>query len=319
MSFQCCPASGDLPERWVFQDRGVEATLVPSAGMNLTSLGIGGVPFLDLPSSLGEFMKHVQTGGVPLLHPWANRLRGDGYVAGGSEVDLSGFTDLKRDDNGLPIHGLVLRSPDFQVDVDGGRSVVGSLDWGPGVWGFEAFPFPHMLRVRWEIVSIPGSVRAVCTMSVDAGERDVPLGSGWHPYFAPGGLDRDTPLEVHSPSLRKVALDHLGLPVREGGDLTMLGEKTFDGPLGETAYDDLFIAPVDGWEVEIRRGSARISIAADEQWPMLQIYAPVDAGYACVEPMLAPTAALSDGRARIVPTGQSFSASFSLHAECIEP
>ena len=99
----------------------------------------------------------------------------------------------------------------------------------------------------------------------------------------------------------------------------MLGEKTFDGPLGETAYDDLFIAPVDGWEVEIRRGSARISIAADEQWPMLQIYAPVDAGYACVEPMLAPTAALSDGRARIVPTGQSFSASFSLHAECIEP
>lgn len=318
MSFTCCPPTSDLPERWVFQAGDVQATVVPSAGMNLVSLEVGDVPFIDTPRPLGEFMAHVRTGGIPLLHPWANRLRGDLYRFGDVDVDLSGVSGLKRDDHGLPIHGLVLRSTDFDVELDGDGALVGSLAWRPGVWGFEAFPFEHVLRVRWSLTTTVSGVRVECTMTVEAGAGAVPIGAGWHPYLSPGGIDAESPLEVHSPPLERIELDELGLPVRKEGAFTVLGEATFDGPLGATAYDDLYRAPAGGWDVLVKRDDAQLRIAADDQWPMLQVYAPVGAGYVCVEPMLAATAALSDGDARVVQGGKTFSATFSLHAESIE-
>lgn len=315
MSFQRCPATAELPERWLFEQGGARAMMVPSAGMNLVSLEIQGTPFLHLPSPLQSFMGRPKTGGVPLLHPWANRLRGDTYALRGTTVDLATSEGLKRDEHGLPMHGLVLRRPDFEVVPDGESSVVGVLDWNPTTVGFDAFPFAHRLEVRWSVRLEKAGVRATCTTRVLAGPDPVPLGTGWHPYLAPGGVDGTGALEVRSPRLQRVALDGLGLPIRDDGALSIVEEVDFDGPLGETPYDDLYLTPRDGWEVVVRRDGHRIRLVTDGQWPVVQIYAPVDAGYACVEPMLAPTAALSDGQARVVESGTSLSAGFSLVAE----
>ena len=55
------------------------------------------------------------TGGLPLLHPWANRLARRRYVAAGVAVDLRGL-DLPTDDNGLPMHGTMVGRPGWEVD-----------------------------------------------------------------------------------------------------------------------------------------------------------------------------------------------------------
>ena len=99
----------------------MQATVVPEAGMNLVSLVVAGVERLRMPEPLGPFMATARTGGVPLLHPWANRLRGDRYVFEGIEVDLGGFDGLKRDGTGLPMHGLLLRHGGWRVETTAGE------------------------------------------------------------------------------------------------------------------------------------------------------------------------------------------------------
>jgi len=44
---------------------------------------------LALPVALAEFVKSQKTGGIPLLYPYANRLRADHFTAAGKAVDLS--------------------------------------------------------------------------------------------------------------------------------------------------------------------------------------------------------------------------------------
>ena len=54
--------------------------------------------------------------GLPLLAPWANRLSGRRLPVGpGEPVDLDGVR-LPVDDNGLPIHGLLVGRPGWTVD-----------------------------------------------------------------------------------------------------------------------------------------------------------------------------------------------------------
>ena len=86
----------------------LEATFVPSLGMAGTSL-----------RHAGEELLHVDEPaltGIPLPHPWANRLRGDRYVVDGRAVVLPHHSSLvRREERDLPIHGLLLGSPHWEV------------------------------------------------------------------------------------------------------------------------------------------------------------------------------------------------------------
>jgi galactose mutarotase-like enzyme len=65
--------------------------------------------------------------GIPLLYPWANRLAAFEYSALGKRVTLErGSPLIQLDDNGLPIHGLLFRWPDWQVEEGSTSSPPGS-------------------------------------------------------------------------------------------------------------------------------------------------------------------------------------------------
>ena len=108
LRFEKCPSEDGLPERWVLgdADAGAMATVVPAAGMNLVSLVVDGVDRLALPLPLASFMGTAKTGGVPLLHPWANRLRADRWSFDGRDIDLGHVEGLKRDGNDLPMQSI---------------------------------------------------------------------------------------------------------------------------------------------------------------------------------------------------------------------
>lgn len=319
MRFDRCPAGDALPERWRLQDEEIRVLVVPSAGMNLVSLEVAGKERLVLPMSLESFMKAPKTGGVPLLHPWANRLRGDRYEFGGVSVDLGPVEDLKRDGNKLPMHGLLLRRTEWEVSrietgPPGSAGIQGSIDWHEGLKDFAAFPFPHRVTVIWNVHrDLEGGVVVSSTYRVDAGDRPVPSGAGWHPYLRPSiGCDR-TRIRLEVPAVRGTTLDDRGLPMIDGDGRPVI--RAVDDPsgiLGGREFDDLFRGPDDGWLAAVIADGTRMELEADAHWPWLQVYAPEGSDFVCIEPMLAPTAALSDGHPIVIDAGARFEASFTL-------
>src|SRR4029079_16829169 len=65
----------------------VEATFLPELGMTGVSLRWQGQEMVAVPGGPSA-LRGSHTAGLPLLHPWANRLAGRRYVAAGTAVDL---------------------------------------------------------------------------------------------------------------------------------------------------------------------------------------------------------------------------------------
>ncbi len=121
------------------------------AGCVATSWQVRGQEMLALPLALADFVKSQKTGGVPLLYPYANRLRTDHFTAAGKAVDLSRDAKLKRDANGFPMHGLLIRWPEWIVTQSAPDELQASIVWGDHAQLFAAYPFAHTLRVRWKL------------------------------------------------------------------------------------------------------------------------------------------------------------------------
>src|SRR5689334_5267 len=95
----------------------LSATFVPQLGMIGASLTHRGEELLGQRNGLAAYEAKGSTMGIPLLHPWANRLSGMTYKAAGKSVTLDPDSPrLKLDPNGLPMHGLLSASPHWQVE-----------------------------------------------------------------------------------------------------------------------------------------------------------------------------------------------------------
>lgn len=288
-----------MPERYRVMHEDAVGEIVPGAGFGLTSFLSAGEEHLALPMPLPAFMMEAHTGGAPLLYPWANRLRGDRYTFEGTEVDLSDFSDLKRDGNGLPMHGLLLRFNDWEIEVLE-NGIAGSITWGDHSALMRAFPFDHRLRIVWTLE--PQGFRS--TIEVEATTCDMPVAAGWHPFLAPPVQDRRN-LAIDGPALTSIPLDGDGLPTGEEG------ERCHEsGPLGSRTFDNLYSAPQGGFAFAIKGDATATTIESDGTWRGLQLYATPTGHFVAVEPMVAPTAALSDGSATTVRAGETFTASF---------
>ena len=134
---------------------GIEASFVPDAGMVGCSLRHRGEELLGQRGGLGKYVVERGTMGIPLLHPWANRLSRDRFSVAGGDValDLSSIPSV--DPNGLPIHGLLAAASGWRVErheADGnGAAVAASFDFGAHDELMAAFPFHTSCtsRRRW--------------------------------------------------------------------------------------------------------------------------------------------------------------------------
>jgi galactose mutarotase-like enzyme len=160
------------------------ATFLPSVGMTGVSLRLRGREHLALPGGI-DHLRAGGTGGLPLLAPWANRLASRRYRAAGIAVDLEGLR-LGTDDNGLPIHGLLVGAAGWRVDRYDVRGRSARLSATIEV-DAPAFPFPHRINVT---VTARDGELGVATTVVPTGRRRVPVAFGWHPYLRLPGVPR---------------------------------------------------------------------------------------------------------------------------------
>jgi galactose mutarotase-like enzyme len=288
----------------------LEAVFVPEAGMICCSLRHRGEELLGQRDGLRAYVDRYATMGIPFLHPWANRLGAERFELAGRQVDLT-LPDLplKRDERGLPIHGLLSAAPGWQVErhveLDGGGLLAAGFDFGAYPHLLEAFPFPHLAEI--EATLVEGSLEIVTSVTATA-DVAVPIAFGFHPYLRLPGVPRADWI-LAAPVRERLVLDDRGLPTAEREPTAIEA-----GPLGERTYDDAFRAPSPGTAFSLAGPDRRIELRMDSGYPFTQLFAPAETDAVAIEPMTAPTDALRAAGPELtfVPPGETFSAAFSI-------
>jgi galactose mutarotase-like enzyme len=294
----------------------LDATFVPAAGMVGCSLRHRGDELLGQRGGLRAYVAERGTMGIPLLHPWANRLARMRFAVAGREVDLdAGQPPPALDPNGLPIHGLLAAAAGWRVEwtesTDDGGTLAAGFDFGADEGLLAAFPFPHRLALE---ATLTGSTLTITTAVRASGETPVPISFGFHPYFRLPGIDRSEWV-IEAPVGERLALDGRMLPTGAREPTRMMS-----GRLGERTFDDGYVAPDGGAPFALTGGGRRIEVTFDDGYPFAQVYAPADDDVVAIEPMTAPTNALVAGgpELRVLAPGATYEAGFSITVETAE-
>jgi galactose mutarotase-like enzyme len=286
----------------------LEATFVPGAGMVGCSLRHRGDELLVQRGGLDAWRGTGKSFGLPLLHPWANRLPDWRYAAAGRVVGLDRYRGAVRpDENGLPIHGAMAAAEDWEVtaceaDADSAH-LAAELDYGRRDDRLAAFPFPHRLSLD---VRLGGDTVAVTTTVTPTTDLPVPLAFGWHPWLGLPGVPR-AEWELAMPERRHLLLDGRNLPTGE-----VVEEEAERAPLGDRTLDDHYEVGTAA-RFAIAGGGREITVSWDADYTHGQVFAPGTLDVVCLEPMMAPVAALASGDGlRFAAPGTSAGARFDI-------
>jgi aldose 1-epimerase len=288
----------------------LEAIFLPSYGMLAASLRHKGEEVLGRVGDLEHAARKGSAAGIPLLHPWANRLDGYRYQAAGRDVTLDPASPLLHfDENGLPIHGVPWPLLRWEVIEARQDRVVARLEWTPpGL--LAVFPFRHRLELT---ASLSSDALTLETMLIANGDGPVPVSFGFHPYLRLPGLSRED-WRLRVPPMGRLLLDGKGIPV---GKVEPFGG--LDACLGELDFDDGFALLDENESFSIAGAGRLIAVEWLEGYRYAQIYVPKHKQYIALEPMIAPTNALASGQGlRIVEPGRTYRAVFRIRIEDFE-
>jgi len=272
----------------------VSATFAPGAGMVCCSLRHEGEELLAQKDGLDAYVRTGATMGIPLLHPWANRLDGWSYEALGRSVDLRAAEAIVPvEEHGLPIHGTLPRA--WRVVASGWRLAAELADGASA-----AFPFPHKVRLEAELSAATLRIR---TTIAPNSTQPVPVAFGFHPYLVLPGVPRaawriELPVRCHLVTDRR--LIPAGPPERV---------EPYSGPLGARVYDDGFDHLERPTVFAVEGGGRRIEVAFEHGFPVAQVFAPAARDVVCFEPMTAPANALVTGAFELAPYTATFAVS----------
>jgi galactose mutarotase-like enzyme len=285
---------------------GIRAAFAPDAGMVGCSLRHRDEELLGQRFGLEAYVAQRKTMGIPLLHPWANRIARRRFEVAGAEVVIDPqATPLRLDADGLPMHGLLSAAHGWRVERHEARSLAARFDFAADATLMAAFPFPHELLFE---ATLADATLTIATTVHATGPTVVPISFGFHPYLQLPGVER-ADWEVEIPVAEQLVLDDRMLPTGGRG-----AAHVASGALGSRTFDDAYTAPPDGRPFVLAGGGRRIELAFLAGYPYAQVFAPPDDDVIAFEPMTAPTNALVDGgpELTLLAPGESYRAAFAI-------
>jgi aldose 1-epimerase len=234
------------------------ASLLPARGAALGRLTWRGRDILaPLPEGADP---NVSFAGAFLMAPWTNRLDRGRIAVGGTRWCLP----VNRPQDRTAIHGLV-RDHGWRVESVTGSEAVLSLD-------LDTAPFRCAARVRLSLS--PGGVDLALALTA-RGDRPLPLGIGWHPWFA-----RPPGTRLGFAARWRCRHDSRQLPVAaEPFD-------RLDGAETDCLGFDTHFAGWDGTATLRHPDGTTLRMAAQGAWATnLQVFAPPGTPVLCVEPV----------------------------------
>jgi aldose 1-epimerase len=219
-------------------------------------------------------------------------------------VDLR-HLDLPVDDNGLPMHGTMVGRPGWEVTAASANRSRATLttrfDYGTRPDLLAAFPFPHVVAITATVTAAALTVTTTVTATSD---QPVPVSFGWHPYLR-------VPGPRSSWRLRLPAAEHLELSRRKIPTGRSRHQPEEDEPIGDRVFDDGFALGADR-HFALTAARVRLDVTFDGGYPFAQLWTPPGRGFACIEPMTAPTNALLTDAYALATRGAPYSATFAL-------
>lgn len=284
---------------------GYEAA-VSTLGAALKSLRLEGREFLDSFERPDE--NPVARGQV--LIPFPNRVADGVYSFGGEKHRLP----LDEPEMGHAIHGLA-RWEEWEVSEESESAVSLRLGLRPR----PGYPFPLALEIRYKLSP---SGLAVATTATNTGEKPLPFGTGYHPYFIVGAAVDDTVLRV--PAATRLEMDELLIPSGRTpvGGLDFRVKARIEARKLNTCFTDLAFDGDGRARTTLSHpdGTPSVEVWADGEHPYVLIYTGDDipdesrrrVGVA-VEPMTcAPNAFNSGDGLRALRHGESFTGEWGI-------
>ncbi len=296
----------DDPRARALASGDTSAVFLPSRGMLGASLRHRGVEILRRVEDLEAAAAKGSTAGIPLLHPWANRLAGLRYCAAGKETILDSASSLLHlDEHRLPMHGVPWSRLAWSVADAAPESVSATLDWShPDL--LAVFPYTHELKMTATLR--PGALTIETTLV--AGSSPVPVSFGFHPYVGLPDVPRSE-WKLRLPAMRHLVLDENGIPT--GEEVPFLA---VDAPLNDRAYDDGFALLEASPSFSVEGGGRRVTAEFVSGFGFAQVFAPRGKEFVAFEPMTAPANALVSGRGlSVVEPGGEWHTAFRLRVE----
>jgi aldose 1-epimerase len=222
---------------------------------------------------------------------------------------------IERDENGLPIHGLLLYASSWEtgrLHADAqGAEVTSRLEfWKHPEW-MAQFPFAHTIQITHRLY---GGILEVHTTIENHSTEAMPLVIGFHPWYQIPGEPRDH-WKVRLPVREHYALSPKLIPTGETKPLD-LPDPT---PLAGRQLDDVFGGVDPNGEFSLEANGRKVSVRFGPKFPVAIVYAPNTRDVVCFEPMTGLTNGFNLAHEGIfkdlqsVPSGGTWTESFWIH------
>lgn len=251
-----------------------------------------GKSLLWFPYSLESYLSSEKLAGNPFMYPWANRLASDEFSFEEQHYPLVSNT-LYRDSNGLPLHGLLLKSGRWMTKETGSDE---HAAWHTAEYHctehseiFAQFPFEHRLEMTHRMDE--NGIQVTLNI-VNEGNKNIPVSFGFHPYFSLENTERED-VKLKVPYRQHVVTDRYLLPTGESEAIeAIIPGQNFS--LGRHFLDDGFIHRHSGQHPSFETEDYKLEVVFDDEYACCVLYAPLSETkkYLCIEPMVLPTNSL---------------------------
>ena len=300
---------------WTLKSGQTELKVVPEAGANPYSLKFEGRELLKTPKSLKDLPGFIY--GNPLLYPMPNRVRDAAFSFEGKRYEF------KPNNGSNFLHGLVHSAAWKSGRVEklkNGVALHCSLPFTPGTEQFRLFPHKHVLEMTYLVSD--GKVALTYTVDNTTGDRPVPFGFAFHPWFLYQGKRENTYLTIP-------ATHHMESPVQlPTGKLEDLTGSPFDArqpkSLKDFVIDDVYfgMTPQKPTTIDLRDIRLRLLLRGSADFTHLVVYTP-NADWFCVENQTCSTDAhnlhakglVKESHLQIVPPGKKQSGTLEIELE----
>jgi aldose 1-epimerase len=272
-----------------------QVSIAPSIGNTAYEMKVGGKNVLWFPfRGPAEWIASLTTCAIPFLAPWADRLDQDAFWANDRRYTLNpGLENLRRDQNGYPIHGLLYFSSAWRLvsaeaDAHSARAV-SRLEFWRHPEMMAQLPFAHSITMTHRLAE---GVLEVETLIENHSSSPMPVGVGFHPFFRLHDSPRPQ-WSLHVAARQQVLLNQRMVPT---GRLKK-ADYADPQPLSAVQLDDVLTdldRGSDGRAVFWVKGKREmISVAFGPRYPVAVVFTPPEKEAVCLEPMAAITNAFN--------------------------
>ena len=234
-----------------------------------------------------------------LLAPFPNRIEDGKFTF--KNVEYQFPINMPNENNA--IHGFIENKSFVIVDSSEANLVLryeydGSADY---------FPFPFSIDIEYELKKNELSCKTIAT---NTGDREMPFGFGWHPYFKIG--DSVNNLKLKIPEVEEIQVNERLIPTGDSNGFSKFKELQ---SIDTTEFDTGFILFGGSNQVELlnKEMGVGINVILKEGYDYLQIYTPPNRKTIAIEPMTCEANALNSHKGlKILRPKESFLAIYTI-------